>query len=95
MSISRRKKLRWKEHTDADDTIVLSKYSQVGSLKNISQAYAQSLSKVTGATVCVADRDEIIAATVILCVYAEQGDKLEIVRKAGECGPQFLARQLG
>ena len=35
---------------------------EVGSLKNISQAYAQSLSKVTGAMVCVADRDEIIAA---------------------------------
>ena len=49
-------------YMDADETIVLKKYSQVGSLKNISQAYAQSLSKVTGAMVCVADRDEIIAA---------------------------------
>ena len=49
-------------YMDADETIVLKKYSQVGSLKNMSQAYAQSLSKVTGATVCVADRDEIIAA---------------------------------
>ena len=48
-------------YMDADETIVLKKYSQVGSLK-ISQAYAQSLSKVTGAMVCVADRDEIIAA---------------------------------
>ena len=47
-------------YMDADETIVLKKYSQVGSLKNISQAYAQSLS--TGAMVCVADRDEIIAA---------------------------------
>ena len=33
-------------YMDADETIVLKKYSQVGSLKNISQAYAQSLSKV-------------------------------------------------
>lgn len=49
-------------YMDADETIVLKKYSQVGSLKNISQAYAQSLTKATGATVCVADRDEIIAA---------------------------------
>lgn len=49
-------------YMDADETIVLKKYSQVGSLKNISQAYAQSLSKVTGATICVADRDGIIAA---------------------------------
>ena len=49
-------------YMDADETIVLKKYSHVGSLKNMSQAYAQSLSKVTGATVCVADRDEIIAA---------------------------------
>ena len=32
-------------YMDADETIVLKKYSQVGSLKNISQAYAQSLSK--------------------------------------------------
>ena len=29
-------------HIYADETIVLKKYSQVGSLKNISQAYAQS-----------------------------------------------------
>ena len=43
-----------------DETIVLKKYSQVGSLKNISQAYAQSLSKVTGAAVCVADGDKIM-----------------------------------
>ncbi len=75
-------------YMDADETIVLKKYSQVGSLKNISQAYAQSLSKVTGATVCVADRDEIIAAAVILCAYAEQGDKLEIV-EAGECSSRI------
>ena len=75
--------------------IVLKKYSQVGSLKNISQAYAQSLSKVTGATVCVADRDEIIAAAVILCAYAEQGDKLEIVEKLVSAAAEFPARQLG
>ena len=49
-------------YMDADETIVLKKYSQVLSLKNVSQAYAQSLSKATGATVCVTDRDEIIAA---------------------------------
>ena len=80
-------------YMDADETIVLKKYSQVGSLKNISQAYAQSLSKVTGATVCVADRDEIIA--VILCAYAEQGDKLEIVEKLVSAAAEFPARQLG
>ena len=40
-------------YMDADETIVLKKYSQVGSLKNISQAYAQSLSKVTGAMVFI------------------------------------------
>lgn len=145
-------------YMDADETIVLKKYSQVGSLKNISQAYAQSLSKVTGATVCVADRDEIIAAAgkdhkkyigkalskeledimdkrksalyskkddnlisvvkddeadceaqaiaaivhdgdsagaVILCAYAEQGDKLEIVEKLVSAAAEFPARQLG
>ena len=80
-------------YMDADETIVLKKYSQVGSLKNISQAYVQSLSKVTGATVCVADRDEIIA--VILCAYAEQGDKLEIVEKLVSAAAEFPARQLG
>ena len=82
-------------YMDADETIVLKKYSQVGSLKNISQAYVQSLSKVTGATVCVADRDEIIAAAVILCAYAEQGDKLEIVEKLVSAAAEFQARQLG
>jgi AbrB family looped-hinge helix DNA binding protein len=82
-------------YMDADETIVLRKYSQVGSLKNISQAYAQSLSKVTGATVCVADRDEIIAAAVILCAYAEQGDKLESVEKLVSAAAEFPARQLG
>ena len=39
-------------YMDADETIVLKKYSQVGSLKNISQAYAQSLSKVTEKVHC-------------------------------------------
>ena len=82
-------------YMDADETIVLKKYSQVGSLKNISQAYAQSLSKVTGATVCVADRDEIIAAAVILCAYAEQPDMLEIVEKLVSAAAEFPARQLG
>ena len=150
-------------YMDADETIVLKKYSQVGSLKNISQAYAQSLSKVTGAMVCVADRDEIIsaagknhknyigkalskelenimdkrksvlyskkddtlipvvkddkadceaqaiagamvcvadrdeiiAAAVILCAYAEQGDKPEIAEKLAGTAAEFLADQLG
>ena len=82
-------------YMDADETIVLKKYSQVGSLKNISQAYAQSLSKVTGAMVCVADRDEIIAAAVILCAYAEQGDKPEIAEKLAGAAAEFLADQLG
>ena len=53
------------------------------------------MSKVTGATVCVADRDEIIAAAVILCAYAEQGDKLEIVEKLVSAAAEFPARQLG
>ena len=80
---------------DADETIVLKKYSQVGSLKNISQAYAQSLSKVTGATECVADRDEIIAAADILCAYAEQGDKLELVEQLVSEAEEIPARKLG
>ena len=40
-------------------------------------------------------QDEIIAAAVILCAYAEQGDKLEIVEKLVSAEAEFPARQLG
>ncbi len=44
-------------YMDADETIVLKKIFAGGKpQKKVSQAYAQSLSVVTGATVCVADR---------------------------------------
>ena len=42
--------------------IVLKKYSPVGELKGISQAYAESLAQISGGLVCISDRDEIIAA---------------------------------
>ena len=42
-----KREAHWKYIWMQTRTIVLKKYSQVGSLKNISQAYAQSLSKVT------------------------------------------------
>ena len=45
-------------YMDADETIVLKKYSQVGSLKNISQAYAQSPVSYTHLDVYKRQRDE-------------------------------------
>ncbi|WP_455721362.1 stage V sporulation T C-terminal domain-containing protein [Agathobacter sp.] len=49
-------------YMDGEEGIVLKKYSPVGELKGISQAYADSLAQISGGLVCISDRDEIIAA---------------------------------
>ncbi len=48
--------------TDKEGQVILKKYSPIGELGEFAESYAQSLAGVTGKTVCVCDRDQIIAA---------------------------------
>lgn len=49
--------------TDRDGKIILKKYSPIGELGEFAKEYAQSLAQVSGYTVCIADHDQIIAAS--------------------------------
>lgn len=48
--------------TDKEGQVILKKYSPIGELGEFAGSYAQSLAKVTGKTVCICDRDQVIAA---------------------------------
>ncbi len=48
--------------TDHEGEIILKKYSPIGELALFAQQYAESLAQTSGHIVCVADRDQIIAA---------------------------------
>lgn len=49
--------------TDKEGEIILKKYSPIGELGLFAKDYADSLAQTTGHTVCVSDRDQIIAAS--------------------------------
>lgn len=49
--------------TDREGEIILKKYSPIGELSLFAKQYADSLAQSTGLIVCIADRDQIIAAT--------------------------------
>lgn len=49
--------------TDREGEIILKKYSPIGELSEFAQQYAESLSRITGHTVAVSDKDQIIAAS--------------------------------
>lgn len=49
--------------TDKEGEIVLKKYSPIGELGIFAKEYAESLAQTTGHTVCVSDRDQIIASS--------------------------------
>ena len=49
--------------TDRNGEVILKKYSPIGELHKISCEYAESLSSVTGYTVCIADTEQIIAVS--------------------------------
>ena len=49
--------------TDRDGKIILKKYSPIGELGDFAKEYAQSLAQVSGYTVCIADHDQINAAS--------------------------------
>lgn len=49
--------------TDREGKVVLKKYSPIGELSAFAKQYTESLGATTGATVCVTDHDQIIAAS--------------------------------
>ncbi|WP_461809789.1 stage V sporulation protein T [Faecalimonas sp.] len=49
--------------TDRNGEVILKKYSPIGELYKISCEYTESLSSVTGYTVCVADTEQIVAVS--------------------------------
>jgi AbrB family transcriptional regulator (stage V sporulation protein T) len=49
-------------YTERDGVVIFKKYSPVGELSEHSATFADVLSKVTGLTVAVTDRDSIVAA---------------------------------
>ncbi len=49
--------------TDREGEIILKKYSPIGELSLFAKQYAESLAQTTGHIVCIADRDQVIAAT--------------------------------
>lgn len=48
--------------TDREGEIILKKYSPIGELGEFAKQYAESLAQASGHIVCIADRDQIIAA---------------------------------
>ena len=65
----RRRTLRIREgtpleiFTDREGEIILKKYSPIGELGAFAGQYAESLAQTTGLTVCVCDRDQVIAVS--------------------------------
>jgi AbrB family transcriptional regulator (stage V sporulation protein T) len=47
--------------TDREGEIILKKYSPIGELGNFAQQYAETLAQTSGHTVCITDRDQVIA----------------------------------
>lgn len=48
--------------TDREGEIILKKYSPIGELGTFAKQYADTLAQTTGCTVCITDRDQVIAA---------------------------------
>lgn len=49
--------------TDASGEVILKKYSPVGEMKQIAQAYVKSISKLTGCGAAICDTEQIIAVS--------------------------------
>ena len=47
--------------TDREGEIILKKYSPIGELGTFAKEYAETLTQTSGCTVCIVDRDQIIA----------------------------------
>ncbi|MDO4345087.1 MAG: stage V sporulation protein T [Eubacteriales bacterium] len=48
--------------TDREGEIILKKYSPIGELGSFAKEYAESLAQTTGHSICITDKDQIIAA---------------------------------
>ena len=48
--------------TDREGEIILKKYSPIGEIGAFAKQYAESLAQTSGHMVCIADRDQFIAA---------------------------------
>lgn len=48
--------------TDREGEIIFKKYSPVAEIGSFAKQYAESIAQISGHTVCIADRDQIIAA---------------------------------
>lgn len=48
--------------TDREGEIILKKYSPIGELGNFAKEYAEALADASGHSVCITDRDQVIAA---------------------------------
>ncbi|MDD2958733.1 MAG: stage V sporulation protein T [Lachnospiraceae bacterium] len=48
--------------TDREGEIILKKYSPIGELGNFAKEYAEALAAASGHSVCITDRDQVIAA---------------------------------
>jgi AbrB family transcriptional regulator (stage V sporulation protein T) len=49
--------------TDKDGEIILKKYSPIGELSAFAKQYAEALAQTTGLTICIADKDQVIAVS--------------------------------
>ncbi len=47
--------------TDREGEIILKKYSPIGELGTFAKQYADTLAQTTGCTICITDRDQVIA----------------------------------
>lgn len=59
--------------TDRDGQIILKKYSPIGELGIFAKQYAEALSQTSGHTVCISDKDQVIAVS--------GGSKKELLEK--------------
>ncbi|MDO5423262.1 MAG: stage V sporulation protein T [Eubacteriales bacterium] len=48
--------------TDREGEIILKKYSPIGELGNFAKEYAEALAQSSGHSVCITDRDQVVAA---------------------------------
>ncbi|WP_105616717.1 stage V sporulation protein T [Vallitalea okinawensis] len=59
--------------TDRDGQIILKKYSPIGELGIFAKQYAEALAQTSGHTVCISDKDQVIAVS--------GGSKKELLEK--------------
>lgn len=79
--------------TDRNGEVILKKYSPIGELHKISCEYAESLSSVTGYTVCIADTEQIITVSGSGRKLLLEKEITSEMRKAMEMRKSFVAQR--